>query len=106
MVEIVDIKDSPKPNKRFRITLDLTGEGDLKHWDFGAKNGQTYIDHQDEAKRTNYLKRHCANPRERERIREIIPSPALFSAYILWGQSTDLLENLVHLNSLLKKKKM
>jgi hypothetical protein len=106
MVEIVDLTESPKSNKRFRITLDLIGTGDhLKHWDFGAKNGQTYIDHHDAKKRENYIKRHLANPTERERIENVTPSPALFSMVLLWGNSTDLTENVHHLNSLLKKKK-
>jgi hypothetical protein len=102
MVEIIDFTESPKPNKRFRITL---GDGNTeKHWDFGAKSGRTYIDEGNEAKRANYLKRHLANPTERKRIENIIPSPALFSAVLLWGHSTDLIENIKHLNSLLKEK--
>jgi hypothetical protein len=106
MIEIVDIKESPKPNKRLRITLDLTGTGEhLKHWDFGAKKGQTYIDHGDVLKRNNFLKRHLANPTERHRVENIIPSPSLFSIALLWGDSTDLTENIHQLNSLLKQKK-
>lgn len=103
MIEIIDFTESPKPLKRFRITLDLDGKE--KHWDFGAKSGRTYIDEGNELKRTNYLKRHLANPAERNRIENIIPSPALFSAVLLWGHSTDLIENIKHLNSLLQKKK-
>ena len=99
MVEIIDFTESPKPNKRFRITLE-----DGSHWDFGAKSGQTYIDEGNETKRANYLKRHLANPTERKRIENVIPSPALFSAVLLWGHSTDLIENIKHLNSLLKEK--
>jgi hypothetical protein len=106
MIEIIDFTESPKPNKRFRITLDLSGTGDkIKHWDFGAKSGRTYIDEGNEVKRANYLKRHCANPTERTRIENVIPSPALFSAVLLWGHSTDLIENIKHLNSLFKQKK-
>jgi hypothetical protein len=106
MIEIIDFTESPKSNKRFRITLDLTGTGDeVKHWDFGSKHAKTYIDEGNEAKRTNYLKRHCANITERTRIENAIPSPALFSAVLLWGQSTDLIENIKHLNSLFKQKK-
>jgi hypothetical protein len=106
MVEIIDLIESPKPNKRFRITIDLTGTGDhTKHYDFGAKHGQTYIDHHDDKKRANSLTRHLANTTERERIENIIPSPALFSAVLLWGKSPDLIENVRHLNSLFKQKK-
>jgi len=35
--------------------------------------------------RANYWKRHLANRTEDERITNLVPSPALFSAMLLWG---------------------
>ena len=75
---IETISKSPKPNKRYRV-IDTDG----KHYDFGLTNGRTYIDEHNETKRINYWKRHTANERERELINNFIPSPALFSVYIL-----------------------
>ena len=46
--------------KGYRI--DLT---DVRHYDLGLEGGQTYIDHKDKNKRSNYLKRHTTNPKER-----------------------------------------
>jgi len=96
-IEIVDLTLSPKATKRFRIILNINGE--LKSWDFGAKNGNTFIDHADERKRTAWYARHTANTIERNRIENLIPSASLFSARLLWGDSPDLFSNLVNLNS-------
>jgi len=103
MVEILDLTASPKSNKRYRIFID--DNGDILHYDFGAKNGQTYIDHGDKSKRNAYLRRHLANPIEKNRIENLIPSPALFAAALLWGNNTNLVDNVLHLNSLFKQKK-
>jgi len=102
MIEILELIHSPKADKRFRITLDI--DGNIKHWDFGAKNGSTFLDHHDERKRAAYWARHLGNLTERRRIEDLEPSAALFSAYLLWGDSPDLFQNLVHLNSLFQQK--
>lgn len=102
MVEIIDIKNSPKEDKRYRITLDINGKN--KSWDFGSAVGSTYIDHADKVKRRNWFARHTANKVERERIEGVIPSASMFSAYLLWGESPDITENLITLNALLKEK--
>jgi hypothetical protein len=97
-MQITKIENSPIKNKRYRVTM-----SDGKHYDFGLKEGSTYIDHKDAIKRTNYLKRHMGNERENYLIKNLVPSPSLFSAYILWGWSTDIKENIKYLNNLLKK---
>jgi hypothetical protein len=93
---IVEITDSKKPSKRFCVTMN-----NGKKFDFGLKNGSTYIDHHDKRLRANYLKRHLANRTEHRLISELIPSPALFSAMLLWGDSTSLNKNIQNLNHLL-----
>jgi hypothetical protein len=103
MPAIIDFTTSPKEDKRFRITL-LMDDGRTKSWDFGAEEGSTYIDHADPVKRENYLKRHLANPTERHRIENLIPSAALFSAVLLWGNSPDLTENIIWLQKAFNKK--
>jgi hypothetical protein len=96
-VEILDLIASPKPNKRFRIKI--ADGGAVKVYDFGLDGGSTYIDHQDTKKRAAYWARHCGNPKEAQLINNVIPSPALFSARLLWGSSTDLCDNLVELQT-------
>ena len=96
---IVNIEPSNIKNKRFEVTLD-----DGRKFNFGLKDGQTYIDHHDKVKRENYLKRHLANKIENKLINDLIPSPALFSAFLLWGPSTNLEENIKKLNNLMSHK--
>ena len=76
-----------------------------RSYDFGLKGGKTYIDHYDKRLRTNYWKRHLANRIEHDRIMNHIPSPALFSAMLLWGDSTSLSRNIQILNRLWLMKK-
>jgi hypothetical protein len=96
---IIDIKKSPVKYKRYRV---LMNNG--KHYDFGLKNGSTYIDHKDKRKRENYIRRHYANPIEKRLIDNLVPSPAIFSLYLLWGKYTDLNDNINHLNNMWKIK--
>ena len=96
---IIKIESSPLPTKRFRVFMD-----NGKYYDFGLKGGSTYIDHHDMTKRLNYLKRHLANETENTLIKNLVPSPSLFSAYLLWGKYTTLEQNIHFLNSLWEKK--
>lgn len=90
--EIVAIEPSPRKSKRFRVFLN-----NGKMYDFGLLGGKTFIDHGDETKKLNYWKRHLANKTEKRLIDNLIPSPALFSAYLLWN-TDDLLTNIQILN--------
>jgi len=92
---ILDLAKSPRQGKRFRIRY--TDDMKVKHTDFGAEHGNTYIDHHDLKKRENYRKRHLANATERDRIENLTPSPATFSYYLLWGDTDDLFDNLIQL---------
>ena len=94
---IIDIKPSDKKNKRFIVILD-----DGKKYNFGLKDGSTYIDHGDNEKRLNYIKRHIKN--EMELIKNLIPSPALFSMFLLWGPYKNIDDNIKYLNNLFKLK--
>lgn len=57
---------------------------DGKKINFGSAVGSTYIDHGDEVKRTNYLKRHKVN----EDWTKI--NAGSLSRFILWGDSKDI----------------
>lgn len=95
---IVKIQPSPLKNKRYRVWVD-TRYG-MKSYDFGLRGGETYIDHQDKLKRKNYRARHLANEKEFIFINELIPSPALFSFFLLWGEYPTLEQNIHELNRL------
>lgn len=75
-----------------------------KKYDFGLANGSTYIDHGNEAKRLAYLRRHYANATEKTLIDNLVPSPSLFAAYILWGPYRSIKENIENLNNLWERK--
>jgi hypothetical protein len=75
---------SDRKDKRYVATFD---NGKKVH--FGLKNGQTYIDHLDKAKRDAYLKRHQKN----EDWTNPYTAGAL-SRWILWGDSTNINKNI------------
>jgi hypothetical protein len=93
---IINIEPSNRKNKRFKITL---SDGRIFH--FGLKNGSTYIDHHDKDIREAYWARHFSNPLEHKLISNLIPSPALFSSFLLWGDNDTIDENIDALNALL-----
>lgn len=96
---IISLIASPRIKKRFRAVF-----ADGKEIDFGLKGGQTYIDHKNRDKKLNYWRRHWANKTERKLIQNLVPSPALLSAMLLWGGSTDLDRNIQTLNNLWRVK--
>lgn len=98
MYNITNIEPSNRKNKRFKITL-----SDGRTFHFGLKNGMTYIDHHDKNKRNGYWARHLVNDKENELIHNFIPSPALFSSFILWGDYDDIHQNIEALNNLWTK---
>ena len=93
---INDINYSKRKTKRYIVYLD-----DGTKYDFGLRGGSTYIDHYDKKKRDAYRRRHLGNKQEHYLITHLIPSPALFSYYLLWGDSISLTTNINKLNSLL-----
>jgi hypothetical protein len=107
-MKIINVIKSPKKNKRFQAMVktddyDVYNQRIYKKIDFGDKLGNTFIDHHNEQKKINYWKRHYNNPRERPFLEHLIMSPALLSGYLLWGESTDMRENIVILNNILSE---
>jgi len=92
---IIKIIKSPMKHKRFRVYMN-TG----KHYDFNLDKRKTFIDEGDEQKRADYWKRQLGNETEFELIYNLVPSPSLFLACLLWGSSTDLKKNIEALNKL------
>ena len=79
------LRISPRENKRFMISFSSPNR--IIH--FGQFGGSTYIDHKDKTKRSNYLKRH--------QVREDWDNvnAGSLSAFVLWGPTTSITENLV-----------
>ena len=94
---IQDIINSPVKTKKYRALM-----SDGSTIDFGLKSSSTYLDHKDKTKRNNYRVRHLANVREHYLIKNVIPSPALLSFYLLWGPYDNLHHNINYLNEMLK----
>jgi len=61
-----------------------------KKINFGSAVGSTYIDHGDEVKRTNYLKRHKVN----EDWTKV--NAGSLSRFVLWGDSNDINVNIAN----------
>ena len=85
-MKFISLKKSNKPNKKLVITF---SEPNLTIH-FGSKNSSTFLDHHDKVKRSNYLKRHKVN----EDWNQI--NAGSLSAYILWGNSSDMYLNLIN----------
>ena len=85
-MKFISLEKSNKPNKKLVITF---SEPDLTIH-FGSKNSSTFLDHQDKVKRSNYLKRHKVN----ENWNQV--NAGSLSAYILWGDSSDMYSNLIN----------
>ena len=71
------LSDSPKKNKRFRITM-----GDHSH-DFGSDVGKTFIDHNDTKKKLAWKARHSPNKNYNSKHSAIYHSKEL-----LWTKPT------------------
>ena len=71
------LSDSPKKNKRFRITMQ-----DHSH-DFGSDVGKTFIDHNDTSKKKSWVARHSTNKNYNSKHSAIYHSKQL-----LWTKPT------------------
>jgi hypothetical protein len=85
-MRFISLEKSNKPNKKLVIKF---SEPNLTIH-FGSKNSSTFLDHHDKLKRSNYLKRHRVN----EDWNQV--NAGSLSAYILWGDSTDMYANLIN----------
>jgi len=97
MVQIIEVKKSNRKGKKLKA---IFSDGNVIH--FGLEDSQTYTEGASKEKRDNYLKRHLGNKTEKNLIENLIISPSLLSAYLLW--LTPSLENNIDiLNKMLRK---
>ncbi len=85
-MKFISLEKSNKPNKK--LVIKFSEPNRTIH--FGSKYSSTYLDHHDQHKRSNYLKRHMVN----EDWGNV--NAGSLSAYILWGSTTDLKTNLLN----------
>lgn len=78
----IEILPSTRNKKRFLAKF-IKDDDIIKKVHFGQKGGETYIDHNDDEKKKNYLKRHVVN----ENWNDMYSAGAL-SRYILWNKPT------------------
>jgi len=97
-MEIIEVVEQEGKPKRFMLIISEYGK--LKKYQFGQPNGKTFIDGATLQVRDNYRKRHLANKTEYYRITNLIPSASLFSYYILWGDTQDIVKNIELLNEM------
>ena len=76
-MKLLDVKRSDRKDKRFVATFD-----DGKKIHFGQKGGKTFIDEQDEKKKSNYIARHKVN----EDWSKV--NPGSLARFVLWSQPT------------------
>lgn len=93
----MSVSKSNVKNKRFMATIKAE-DGKLKRFHFGYEGAYTYLDGASDAVREAYRKRHYGNPIERSLIDKLVPSPALLSWYLIWGESRNMDENIRALN--------
>jgi len=85
-MRFISLEKSNKPDKK--LVIKFSDPNLTIH--FGSKNSSTFLDHHDKLKRSNYLKRHKVN----EDWNQV--NAGSLSAYILWGDSTDMYANLIN----------
>lgn len=93
-MKIVSLEKSNRKDKKYVVLLD-----DGKSYHFGLKNAITYVEGATKQKRDAFLARHLNNPLEKKLIENLVPSPALFSVYLLWN-TPSLEDNVKILNRL------
>ena len=102
MIQIMKIDRSNKLGKRFKVILNNGEEYNFGQEFSDGKHPQTYIDGASKEKRDNYIKRHLGNKTENQLINNLVPSPSLFSMYLLWN-TPNIDENIKILNGMFKK---
>ncbi len=103
MVQIMKIDRSNRLGKRFKVILDNGEEYNFGQEFHDGKHPLTFIDGASKEKRDNYIKRHLGNKTESQLINNLVPSPSLFSMYLLWN-TNSLQNNVKILNDMFKKK--
>jgi len=90
MIKLIGVYESTTKNKKLVALFNVNDK--LKKVNFGSKNSKTYLDHFNDIKRENYIKRHTALGTED--YNDPL-SPASLSIHLLWGPTTSLSDNII-----------
>jgi hypothetical protein len=82
-MKLLDIVMSSRKNKKLMATFEINGV--IKKVHFGSKHSQTYLDHNDDLKKSYYIKRHRALGTEDI---DDPTTPAALSMFLLWNKRT------------------
>jgi hypothetical protein len=88
MTELVSVKPSAKPDKKFAATF-KTSSGRTKTTHFGAQGMDDYTKTGDEEQRARYRQRHKKDLATGDPTRA-----GHLSYWLLWGESTSMMKNL------------
>jgi hypothetical protein len=98
-MEVLSLRELPDSSvKRFEIVYRVGSFENPRKVQFGAQGAHTYLDGASKATRENYRKRHYAQ--EKKFIDGLIPSAALFSFFLIWGESRVMTKNVKTLQRL------
>ncbi len=90
-----------KSTRKGKKLTAILSDGQQIH--FGSDVSQTYTEGASKEKRDAYMRRHMANAVEKHHIENLVMSPALLSAYVLWN-TPDMAQNIKILNKKLRSK--
>jgi hypothetical protein len=82
-MKLLNILNSTRKDKKLMAVFDI--DGLIKKVHFGSRYSQTYLDHNDNLKKSYYIKRHAALGTED--ITNPL-TPAALSRFILWNKPT------------------
>jgi hypothetical protein len=89
MIKLIGVYPSTQKNKKLVALFDI--DGNLKMVHFGSKNLSSYLDHKDEEKRDNYIRKQIALGTED--LNDPL-TPASLIMYLLYGNYADLRMNI------------
>jgi len=89
-MKLLSVTPSQKPDKKLDAKFE-TDTGRTKVVSFGAKGMDDYTKTHDVEQRARYLKRHSKNEDWSK-----VDSPGALSRWILWGESTSLMQNIAN----------
>ena len=82
-IKLLNIKKSPKSDKKLRATFEVTSSGKtrIRNTDFGAAGMSDYTKHKDRERRGRYIDRHTKDLRTNDPTRA-----GYLSMYVLWNK--------------------
>ena len=89
-MKLLSVTPSKKPEKKLDAKFE-TDTGRTKVVSFGQRGADDFTKTQDIEQRARYLKRHSRNEDWNKK-----DSPGALSRWILWGESTSLMQNIAN----------